>query len=124
MLADRSLAQLSPERLHPSTDRNRCRDPQPNISQSSGESCDRTGDRGEQARGAKDTTRRPTESTSLGPWGLTETEPPTKEHTWARPSSLPPPTHTHTHVAGMQFGLHASPSTTRVEGVPKSVACL
>ena len=37
-------------------------------------------DRTEQARGVKDTTRRPTESTNLGTWKLTETEPPTKEH--------------------------------------------
>lgn len=29
--------------------------------------------------GVKDTTR-PTESNNLGPWGLTENEPPTKEH--------------------------------------------
>ena len=40
-------------------------------------------DRTEQARGVKDTTRRPTESTNLGPWGLTDTEPPTKEHAGA-----------------------------------------
>jgi hypothetical protein len=39
MLADRSLAQLSFERLHPAVDGNRCRDPQPNIRQSSRESC-------------------------------------------------------------------------------------
>ena len=38
----------------------------------------------------KDTTRRPAEPTNLGPWGLTETKPPTKEHTWAGPR---PPTH-------------------------------
>ena len=35
MLAERNLAQLSLERLHPVTDGNRCRDPQPNIRQSS-----------------------------------------------------------------------------------------
>ena len=38
----------------------------------------------------KDTTRRPAEPTNLGPWRLTETKPPTKEHTWAGPR---PPTH-------------------------------
>ena len=32
----------------------------------------------------------PTESTHLGPWGLTETEPPTKEHAEVGPR---PPTH-------------------------------
>jgi hypothetical protein len=42
----------------------------------------------EAARGIKDTTRRPTESTNLGPEGLTETEPPTKEHAWAEPRPL------------------------------------
>jgi hypothetical protein len=31
MLADRSLAKWSSERLHPAADGNRCRDPQPNI---------------------------------------------------------------------------------------------
>jgi hypothetical protein len=31
MLADRSLAELSPEKLHPAADGNRCRDPEPNI---------------------------------------------------------------------------------------------
>jgi len=36
MLADRSLAQLSSERLHLSVDRNKCRDLQPNIRQNSG----------------------------------------------------------------------------------------
>ena len=35
--------------------------------------------------GVKDTTSRPTEPTNLGPWGLTETEAPTKEHAWAGP---------------------------------------
>ena len=40
--------------------------------------------------GDKDSTRRPTESTNLDPWGLPETEPPTKELTW---SELRPPVH-------------------------------
>ena len=31
----------------------------------------------------RDSTGRPTESTNLDPWGLLETEPPTKEHTQA-----------------------------------------
>ena len=34
----------------------------------------------EQAGGIKDTTKKPTESTNLGPWGLTEMELPAKEH--------------------------------------------
>ena len=42
------------------------------------------------------------ESTNLGPWGLTETEPPTKEHAGAKPR-LP------TFVTDVQLGLHMSP---------------
>jgi hypothetical protein len=41
-------------------------------------------------RKIKNTSRRPTESTNLGSWGLTETKPPMKEHAWARPR---PPIH-------------------------------
>jgi hypothetical protein len=42
------------------------------------------------AGGVKDTTRRPTESTNLGPWWLTEMEPSTKEDAMAGlPSPLP-----------------------------------
>jgi hypothetical protein len=39
----------------------KCRDPQPNISQSLGEFCGRVRGRIEKAEGVKDTTRRPTE---------------------------------------------------------------
>ena len=35
--------------------------------------------------GVKDTSRRPTESTNWDPWGLTESEPPTKEYMCAVP---------------------------------------
>jgi hypothetical protein len=35
MLEDRNLEQLSLERAHSAADRNRCKDPQPNIRQSS-----------------------------------------------------------------------------------------
>jgi hypothetical protein len=68
------------------------------------ESCGRVGDKTERAKGVKDT-RRPTESTNLGSWGLTETEPPTKEHAGAGPSAPPP------FVADMPFGLHVDPLT-------------
>jgi hypothetical protein len=51
--------------------------------------CERMGDRTEQAGEIKDTTRRPTESTNMGPWGLTEPGPPTREHAGAGPR---PPT--------------------------------
>lgn len=39
------------------------------------ESCGRAEDRNEGARSVKDTKRRTTKSTNLGPWELTETEP-------------------------------------------------
>jgi hypothetical protein len=36
----------------------------------------------EEAREVKNNTRKPTESTSLGQWGPSETEPPTREYAW------------------------------------------
>lgn len=45
------------------------------------------GEMTEGARGVSDTTRKPTESTNLGPRGLTETEPPTKDHARTGPRS-------------------------------------
>lgn len=68
----------------------------------------------ERGGGVKDTTRRPTEPTNQDPWGLTETEPPTKEHAWAGPG---PPTH-------MQHGLHMDPLTSGVGADSDSVATL
>ena len=44
------------------------------------DSSGRVGGRIDCAGGVKDTTRRPTELNSLGPHGLTETEPLTKKH--------------------------------------------
>ena len=41
---DKNLAQLSPERLHPAVDGNRCRDPQPNIKWSLGRLLEELGD--------------------------------------------------------------------------------
>lgn len=38
----------------------------------------------EGAREVKDTTRKLTELTNLGPWGLMETGVPTREHSWDR----------------------------------------
>jgi hypothetical protein len=69
---------LSSERLHPATDRNRSRDPQPNIYVELRESCRRGGGKIAGTRGLKDTTRKPRESTNLG---LTETEPTTNRET-------------------------------------------
>jgi hypothetical protein len=75
------------------------------------------GDRIEQTRGVMNTTRRPTESTNMGPWGLTKIKPPTKEHAAAGPS---PP---YTFVANVQLCLHAGPLTIVVESVSDFAAC-
>ena len=45
-------------------------------------------------------TERPTESTNLDPWELSESEPPTKEHTWAEMRPIG------THVADRKLSLH------------------
>jgi hypothetical protein len=45
----------------------------------------RVGGRVEGPGGDRDSTGRSTESTNLGPWELSETEPPTKEHTQTGP---------------------------------------
>jgi hypothetical protein len=63
-------------------------------------------------KGLGDFTGRPTESTMLDPWGLPETEPPTKEQAWAGPG---PP---HTYVADVQLSLHAGPPTTGAGAYP------
>ena len=88
MLAYRSLAQLSSEKIHPATDGNRCRERQHQTQWR--ESCGRGRERIEGAGEVKNTTRRPTELTNVGPWGLTETEPSTEGHGWTGTRS---PTH-------------------------------
>ena len=74
-------------RLHPAVEGGRCKDPQPHIRLSSGSLVEER-DRSEPVR--RDTSRRPTESTNLGPWGLTEPQPPSRELAGAGPRS---PTH-------------------------------
>jgi hypothetical protein len=61
-------------RLHPAADENKCRDPQANIRQNLGSRVEEWGDRIQQAGegDVKDTTRRPTESTNLGPGGSSQ----------------------------------------------------
>ena len=88
MLPDRNLVKLFSKKLHPAANGKRCRDSHPNIRRS-WEDYRRIG-RTEEPEEDMDSTRRPTELTNLNPWGLPETEPPTKEHTWAGPR---PPTH-------------------------------
>ena len=56
------------------------------------------------------------QSTNLSPWGLTETESPTKE---MQGLDLGPCTF----VADVQLGLNVGPLTTGVEAVSDSVAC-
>jgi hypothetical protein len=48
----------------------------------------------------RNSTGRPTESTNLDPWELSESEPPTKEHTWAEMRPIG------THVADRKLSLH------------------
>jgi hypothetical protein len=55
---------LLPERLHPATDENRCRNPEPNIRWSLGNLL-KKGKKECRTRGVKDTTRKPTELTNL-----------------------------------------------------------
>ena len=52
------------------------------------ESCGRMGDRFEGTGGVMGTTRKSTESTKPGLWGLTEIEPPIKGYTRAGPNPL------------------------------------
>lgn len=75
------------------------------------ESCGRAGDRTEKAGGvhAKDSTQRPTESTYLGPWGLTENERSTKDHAGA--------------ATDVQLGLHVGLLTVGAGAVSDSVVC-
>ena len=66
----------------------------------------------------KDTTRRPTESTNLDPWGLTVAEIPTKEHSRAGPSS------SYIFIADVQLDLHVGPLTFGAGAFSDSVTCL
>lgn len=95
MLADKNLAQLSPEWLHPGTDGNRSK-PTAIHQAELGESCRRLRESTEHTGGVKDTTRRSTESTTVGPSWFMESEPSTKEHTGAGPN---PTLTTHTFMA-------------------------
>ena len=52
----------------------------------------------ESRQGDRNSTGRPTELPNLDPWGLSETEPTTKEHICAKDPS--------TYIADVQFSLH------------------
>jgi hypothetical protein len=70
--------------------------------------CVRIADRTEQGKEVKDSTRRPTETTNLGTWGITEPGTLlTRKHTEAGPRS-------HTSIANVRFGVHAVPLTSGV----------
>ena len=68
--------------------------------------------------GIETLTKTPTESTNLDPWGLPETELPTKEQAWAR-SRNP-----QAYVAKVWIGLHVDPPIIGVEAVLEFVSCL
>ena len=70
---------MSAERPHLTTDAGKCRDPQPNIRQSS--KCCGGEEKSVAARGVKVSTGRLTQSTILGSYGLTETEQTSREPT-------------------------------------------
>jgi hypothetical protein len=74
--------------------------PIPDIRQSSGSLQESR--KGLRIGQGKDSTRRPTESTNLGLWGLTETEPSTKEHVWTGPR--PPYTYYSSCAAWSSYG--------------------
>lgn len=80
----------STERLHPTVDGSKCRDPQPNIRQILGSFVKESGINMSK-QGVKDTIRRLTGSTNLGQWGLTEPGPPISEQA----ETGPIPTHTY-----------------------------
>jgi hypothetical protein len=61
---------------------------------------------------------RKTEPSNLVPWGLSETEPPTKKHAGQDLAILC------TYVANVQFGLPVGPKITGAETVPKADTCL
>jgi len=85
MLIDRSLAWLSSERLQPAANRNRCRDPQPNIKWSLGRLLEELGDglRNLEGIGIPQGSQ---QNKLTWPLGVPETEPPTKEQAQAGPS--------------------------------------
>jgi hypothetical protein len=64
-----------------------------------------------------DSTRRPTESCNLDPWGLPVTEPATKARTWAGP--IPPPLQSY--IVDVQLGLHMGPPPKAGRGLSFTV---
>jgi hypothetical protein len=76
MLADWNLAYLSSERLHPTANGKRCKDSHPNFRWNWGSFMERCGRKIEEPEEDRDSTGRPTKSTNLDPWGLSEIESP------------------------------------------------
>lgn len=70
---------MSPARLHPAVDGNRCKDIEPNIRMSSESLMEGLEGRIELARSFKHTTKRSSELTNLGPWVVTEIKPTKKD---------------------------------------------
>jgi hypothetical protein len=67
--------------------------------------------------GSRDSTRRPTETTNLNPWGLPGTETSTKKQAQADLDLLQS-------SSKSVFDLHVGPPTSRVGTVPESIAYL
>ena len=84
---------------------------------SGGGVCGRVGGRTEGPEEDRASKGRPPESTNLDPWGLPETELPTKEQTWAGPI-LPP----QEYGANVQRGLHEGSPMTGMGTVPETIA--
>ena len=117
MLADRSLAWLSSERLHLAADPDRCKHPQPNSVWSL-DTYGRIGGSIAAPKGIRTSWEdQKTEATNLDPLD-SETGPPTKEHAWTGPR---PPT---TYATDVQLGLHEGFQTNRTGAVYPHSCCL
>lgn len=81
MFANRSLTSLPSESVHPATDLDGCRDPQPNSEWSLETLMKELEARAKGPNGDMNSKERSTESAILDPW----TVPPTKDHTWGGP---------------------------------------
>ena len=89
VLAVRSLAWLSSERLYPAADWDRCRYLKANHWTEVGDPYGRIRERIEGTKGNDNPIGRTIVSTNRNPWELSETKPPTKKHTWALATVAP-----------------------------------
>ena len=80
------------------------------------EVCGRAGERTEEPEEESKSTERPTESTNPDPWGLPETQLPSKEQAWTYEADV--------NEGHVKPGLHVGLLTTGVWAIPKSVVGL